>query len=476
MRSMFENNLLNADSYKASHRGFYPLGIHYMWAYMSARNPGQDKIVPIGLNHLLQDVFMNPITKADVREASRFYEAHGLPFPTDQWMTLIQQYGGFLPVRIYAASEGRPWPREVPFITVHSDGGQGWWIVPWIETLLVRLWYPTTVATNMYHLRNKLFNQMLETCDNPYLNLQHKVIDFGSRAATCKEQSALGGMAFLTMFAGTDNPLAVNCVKNYYDLMMAGYSIPATEHSVMMAWGQNRETMALDHIWDTYPDHPAVACVIDTYDALRFIREVACAPNMVEKIKGSGRTLVCRSDSGNPELLVPEILNALGEAYGFEENQRGYRVLPDCIRVLQSDGNNPDSIIQVAGAAKLAGWSLDNLSFGMGSGMMQEVKRDDLGISFKASYAERRDPNDGRREKIKMKKDSPGKVSLAGKVSAARYGHDIIMIDHLEQPRDPDEWPLEERYRTGKITYGVDNMANIRQQSTQINLFDMQWN
>src|SRR5699024_12779988 len=66
----------------------------------------------------------------------------------------------------------------------------------------------------------------------------------GSRGASSQESVALGSLAHLVNFAGTDSMTALVAASRWYymDKEIAAFSIPAAEHSTMTAWGRDGET------------------------------------------------------------------------------------------------------------------------------------------------------------------------------------------------------------------------------------------
>ena len=48
-----------------------------------------------------------------------------------------------------------------------------------------------------------------------------------------------------------------------------------------------------------------------------------------------GNVLVVRPDSGDPATVVLQLLEIFGEKFGITINQKGYKVLPQYIRILQ---------------------------------------------------------------------------------------------------------------------------------------------
>ena len=82
-----------------------------------------------------------------------------------------------------------------------------------------------------------------------------------------------------------------------------------------------------------------------------------------------------------------EVIEGLMKYYGYTVNDAGYKTLPDCIRVIQGDGINKDSIKQILANLDKAKLSLDNIAFGMGGALLQQLDRDTLQWAMKTSYA-----------------------------------------------------------------------------------------
>ena len=52
----------------------------------------------------------------------------------------------------------------------------------------------------------------------------------------------------------------------------------------------------------------------------------------------SGNVVVIRPDSGDPATVVCKLLNILGDKFGTSTNDKGFKVLPPYLRILQGDG------------------------------------------------------------------------------------------------------------------------------------------
>ncbi len=56
---------------------------------------------------------------------------------------------------------------------------------------------------------------------------------------------------------------------------------------------------------------------------------------VVERGERGAGPLVIRPDSGDPATVVVKVLETLGDKFGTTLNSKGYKVLPDYLRVIQ---------------------------------------------------------------------------------------------------------------------------------------------
>lgn len=118
-------------------------------------------------------------------------------------------------------------------------------------------------------------------------------------------------------------------------------------------------------------------------------------------------------NSGEPSEVLPRILDILGDRFGHTRNAKGYKVLNPKVRVIQGDGIDANSLLPIMRSVLKAGWSMDNLAFGSGGGLLQKVNRDTQKFAFKCSAVK----IDGQwREVLKDPVTDPGKKSKAGRL------------------------------------------------------------
>lgn len=377
-----ENLILLTDSYKVSHYRQYPPNTAVIQSYFESRLGARyPKTTFFGLQYLIERHLMKPVTMMDIEEAKLVTEKHfGQPMLNeDGWRRIVQKHHGLLPLRIRAVKEGSQWPTGSVLMTVENTDPECFWLTNYLETLLVQVWYPSTVCTQSREMKKTLLRYLHRT-GNPEL-VGFKLHDFGFRGSTSVESSAIGGAAHLVNFQGTDTLSAVMLAREYYDCEMAGFSIPAAEHSTITSWGQEGEVDAYRNMLEQYPG--MVAVVSDSWDIRQAVQQHWGKTLKAQVLQHKG-TVVIRPDSGNPEQMVVDVLNGLGKAFGYEKNEKGYKVLNPKVRVIQGDGIDPVSMEGVLIAMTAEGWSTDNIAFGSGGGLLQKVNRDTQRFAFKA--------------------------------------------------------------------------------------------
>ncbi|WP_045760490.1 nicotinate phosphoribosyltransferase [Xanthomonas albilineans] len=380
------NLLLNTDSYKASHWLQYPPGTDATFFYVESRGGVYDRTVFFGLQSILKEALGRAITHADIDEARDLFAVHGEPFNEAGWRDIVDRLGGHLPIRIRAVPEGSVVPTHNALMTIESTDARAYWVPSYLETLLLRVWYPVTVATVSWHAKQTIRQFLERTSDDPDGQLPFKLHDFGARGVSSLESAAIGGAAHLVNFLGTDTVSGLLLARAHYHEPIAGYSIPAAEHSTITSWGRAHEVDAYRNMLAQFGKPGAVVAVVsDSYDIFHAIRAY-WGGALREQVIASGATVVIRPDSGDPVAVVHQCLELLDEAFGHRVNDKGYKVL-NHVRVIQGDGVNPISIRAILERITSAGYATDNLAFGMGGALLQRLDRDTQKFALKCSAA-----------------------------------------------------------------------------------------
>jgi nicotinamide phosphoribosyltransferase len=380
------NPILKADSYKASHFNQYPAKATRLSSYIEPRGGDFDQAVFFGLQAFIKSNLLTPITKADIDYAEELITSHGEPFFREGWERILNEFGGYLPVTIEAVPEGTVMGTSQVQVQLVCENDFVW-LGSYIETALLRaIWYPSTVASLSRKMKGHIYEGLKLTSDDPDGQIGFKLHDFGARGATSSEAAMLGGMGHLVNFMGTDTLEAVWGARRFYNERMAGFSIPATEHSTMTSWTRSGEVHAYSNLLDNYPKG-IVACVSDSYNVFDAVRHI-WGGVLKERVLSRDGTLVIRPDSGNPTTMVLDLIEIAMDAFGHSVNGKGFRVLPAQVRFIQGDGMDEKTIPQLIANAYERGISVDNFAMGMGGGLLQKVNRDTMRYAMKANAVE----------------------------------------------------------------------------------------
>ena len=439
-----KNIILNTDSYKASHYLQYPPKTEYISSYIEARGGEYKKVLFFGLQAFIKEYLLNPITQKDIDEANEIITAHGLPFNKEGWEYILKEHNGYLPIEISALKEGMIVPLQCPLVQVVNTDSKVPWITSYLETALLRaVWYPTTVATLSYSIKEIIKEYLDATSDNAKDELPFKLHDFGARGVSSQESAVLGGMAHLVSFKGSDTLSAIVAAKRYYNADMAGFSIPASEHSTMTAWQKEGEADAYENMINRFAKEGKIFAVVsDSYDIYNAVTNI-WGKKLKEKVKKSGATLVIRPDSGKPQEVVLEVMKRVYKEFGGYKNSKGYIVLDDCVRIIQGDGVNKNSIKEILEILKKEGFSAENIAFGMGGALLQGVSRDDFKFAMKASAI-----------RVNNKWRDIYKEPITDKTKSSKRGRLVVLKDFTTIKYE--EWKIEENlllpvFKEGKL-------------------------
>ncbi|KHJ82834.1 nicotinate phosphoribosyltransferase, (NAPRTase) family, partial [Oesophagostomum dentatum] len=232
----------------------------------------------------------------------------------------------------------------------------------------------------------QLIAKYLDATSDSLESLPFKLHDFGYRGCTSVESAGIGAAAHLVNFLGTDTIAGLQMCRKYYSCEMAGFSIPATEHSTITTWKKSGELAAYRNMLKQYPKG-MVSVVSDSYDVYHAVSTIWGEELHDEVVaRGERGCLVIRPDSGDPIKVLVKVLTLLEEKFPVTKNSKGYKVLPPYLRVIQGDGINYESTGAILEALKQAGWSTDNVAFGAGGALLQRIDRDTQKCAFKCSH------------------------------------------------------------------------------------------
>ena len=381
-----------------------------------------DRMVFFGLSDYIRNNLTKPITTKDIDAAEEFMataHAFGGPLNFDRtvWDRGVNEFGGYLPIRIEALPEGSTfYPGEVPVQVTSLAEGFGE-VAALVEANLVGMVsVASTRATMERHLLERIKEYARE--DDPaasdaeiLFRAQLMVHDFGMRSSSSSEESEVLGKAHLLSFPGTDTFNAAYQAFVQNDEQRVGSSILALAHRTVQ--GAKRQTAAFARIRKAAGTGGIAAYVSDCYNFHAAIRE-EILPLALEAARTDGATLVPRPDSGNYLENVMYIVNTARE-HGLSKEQANGRAAMTNMRFIQGDSMNWKKMKAVMDELRNSGYSPVNCGiFGVGGWLRNIPNRDTLSVAYKLmAKGEEQEP-------VVKLSDTRIKMSVSGPVYTLR--------------------------------------------------------
>ena len=503
-----ENPLLALDCYKMGHMSQFKPGTEFGYSYYCHRSDRYfNKGIFFGLQYYLKQYLSTKLTREMGEEFIEVYNNVLGECPEDikhKIMGLCDL--GYFPLEIKALPEGTIVPTKVPCFTIKNTVKGYHWVVGFVESLLLKVWYPSTVTTSSRQYKemiDKFFERSVD--EEMYVLKDFMVHDFGYRGDSSEEGAALSGCCHLLNFVGSDTIPALSFTKKFYNADTSNImkSVPASEHSVACSFGADGEVEYIQNMLDLYPEG-IVSIVSDQYDVYRFFNEYI--RSFKEQILNRNGTTVLRPDSGSQYHVIcgyktksinlnkvgllnkvisdsawivkntnddyeafettdghfvsysgkalskEEVvgcLRILDDIFGSTLNKKGFKVLNEKVGLIYGDGMYFDRYEKIQNRIMEMGFSAQNLIIGVG-GILRNYSRDTLGSAIKSTWIEA----NGTAYNIFKNPitDDGTKKSACGllKVTNHPYTGEIIMLDEVE-PHQEEEGLLETVFENGKL-------------------------
>lgn len=501
-RQMEDNFILMTDSYKMTHWALLPPGLKEMYSYLESRGGDMQKVVFFGLQYYLKKYMCGVrITPEKIAEAHDVNIKHfGFDcFDRQLWTNIVERHGGRLPLEIKAVPEGTVMDiRNVMMTVRNTDHDHCAQLTGITETLLMKVWATCTVASYALTIMEEIRRGWRETSDIPEFLLKFLHHDFGYRGCSSEESARLLSAAAMVVFEGTDTLGGIKLLRDYYHCEMAGYSVIASEHSVVCSFGPDDDDEfeyyrnAIQEVIRKFPHVTIISLVADTNNVWRSARVIL--PKMREFFHGVMNAdglpikVVLRPDSGSPldvlfgftdagelkkQLEICEsrghgttahdlrigVFGILFEEFGSRINSKGYKTFLAHEGLLQGDGVNRELIKAVH--ARMEELKIDKCAivFGSGGKYLQFHDRDEMKFAIKATHIVDA-AGDGRAIKKNPVTDS-GKASKSGYLKLTFDGKVHRTISSLEDGYDEAEDILRPVFLNGELL--VDQtMAEVR--------------
>lgn len=475
--------MILCDFYKISHREQYPEKTEYVystWTPRESRIEGIEQVLIFGhqgfIKEYLIDFFQSHFFSKPKNEVIAAYSriiksTLGVEEPPTKHIEELHDLG-YLPLSIKSLPEGTLVPIRTPVLTIINTDPRFFWLTNYIETLASsELWMSSTSATIAFQYRKILNKYANETgADLGFVPFQGH--DFSMRGMGGLHSSMLSGLGHLLSFVGTDTIPAIYRAEKYYNANVEkeiiGTSIPATEHSVMCANGQDERTVFKRLLTEVYPNG-FLSVVSDTWDFWNIVGNVL--PEMKSLIMKRNGKLVIRPDSGDPVKIIcgdvesdnifakKGLIESLWDIFGGTENEKGFKVLDSHIGAIYGDSITLKRCESICALLKKKGFASTNVVYGIGSYTYQYNTRDTFGFALKSTAC----VIDGQEFRLfkNPKTDSGVKKSQKGRVAVFQENGKIL---HKEEYGLKDQIAgdlLQEVFRNGKILVD-ESLTDIR--------------
>lgn len=474
---------LNTDGYKVGHAMLYPKGTQFVYETLVPRDntyfPWDDKMVVFGYEYfvykLVKDWSVNFFDKPWEQLEPDFKIIRSMFGTENVYKEMVRRFKALhehqrLPIEIKLLPEGSLVPMRVPVFTIKNTHPDFFWLPGYLETTLLANTFVTSTNASIARQFRKIGDIYAELTADSKDFLDFQFHDFSQRGQHGDQAAVLSGLAHLTSFNGTDVIPAVVEARDIWGEEVGG-TILATEHSVMEAYGTDQEE-AYEQLLAENPNG-ILSVVSDTYDYWEVIDEVL--PALYDNIMRREGKLVIRLDSlaeerkdhdriETPQQLVVETLKALWETFGGTTNSKGFKVLDSHVGVLHGKGVTLDNIELFMKDIKEAGFSTENVVFGIGAYNYSLMSsRDSFGQALKASVAiingvEKHIFKKPKSEAEAFKASPKGAVIVKGESSS----YEVVDRLTIEEAELSDENQLKLFFKDGWLVRPTTSILQVR--------------
>ena len=303
------------------------------------------------------------------------------------WEHILQVHGGRLPVVIRAVPEGTAVPGHNVLMTIENTDPACYWLPNYLETLLVQVWYGSTVATQSREMKN--LDPELSAAHGrsrpdrfqaPRFRLSRRQQRRDGGRGRGRPPAELPGHRYLRGHRGRPRLLRradgrlLHPRRRTLDHHLLGpratKSTPCGTCSSNFPAGTGRRgERQLRRFRGVREDLGP--------DAARQRARPRRLPGDPARLGRSAHRAGLRP--------ARACWTFWPRRFGYTVNAKGYKVLNPHVRIIQSDGVDFEMLDRILYAMQKAGFSADNIAFGSGGGLLQKLNRDTLKFAFKCA-------------------------------------------------------------------------------------------
>jgi len=388
-------------------------------------SPADERIVFAGLQPLVDQLFYEPITHEEIDETVAFLKGRKVKndgtfadfeFPEALWRRVVDEKGGWLPLRVEGMPEGSVvYPHE-PFLRVTATETGFGPLVPWFESTLLHVWAATERLTAARHFLKHTFELIRRyepetVSDEECLFFARVMIhDFGDRAGASPMESELVSRVHNYVWFGTDTFRAA--YQNWKNGAPAafGSSVKALAHRIVQGYAE--ETDCYNTMYHSADGNELLSMVGDCYDYWSALEKdlIPLALKAKNSATDNANTIVARPDSGDSVDMVLGTLQRAHAAGLMEDHLCAdgiTRHVATNLRYIVGNGESFDSVLQITNAALDAGFVPWRCGiYGIGGHLRNNINRDHMSTKFALCAV-----GEDERPVIKLS-NTPGKQTL----------------------------------------------------------------
>jgi len=413
-------------------------------------NEGDNRIIFSGLSRILDYLFYEPVTHAEIDETKRFLEHaratkngyQNMYFPEALWRLIVDKYNGRPPIKITGLPEGSVvYPNE-PVLMVESmdeefEMGE---IAAWFESTFIKVWSSTQMVTQLMHWLEYWKGLVRYVYGNTISEEQITFLaslclhNFGCRAGMVPQESEWMGADALYVFPGTDTfSGAYQAWKNADEQSGFFGSVYALAHRNVQGWDKEEDAYkALFNVSKAGDFDSMVADCYNYFDGTEQHILPLAKKSHEEKLD---ITVVDRPDSGDAKeqvLWMCKLAHKHGLSIVEQILKREWR-FPTTMKFIEGDSMTFKKMKEINEDLLLHGfppfaWGL----YGVGGGL-RKIFRDDYSTKFALCAMGKA------KEPVCKFSETLGKTTLPGPFKVLRSKEALESKKTVVFPHEPGE-------------------------------------
>ena len=370
-------------------------------------NENDSRYILSGFSRIIDNLFFKPITMEEILETDKFLEfakvtTKGLVrfnYPRELWVSIVENYGGRIPIEIKALPDGSVFYPHEPFAEIRNLPKGFGVLAAWFESKILQVWASTEMTTQIEHwmlyYKDLLDNVYADTMSEADKDFTARLMlhNFGDRAGICQQESEWLGETVTLSVAGTDTfSGGYSAWKNSNEQAGVALSVAALAHRNVESYPTEFECFRA--LYNNLKNNEIGSFVADCND---FFKAVATIDNGIvhpdcllglaleSKATGNGKIVVARPDSG---IAVDQVLwlCRLAKEHGlYREIVVGDKTWYGAtfLKFIEGDGMKWETMKEINAALLAEGflpweWGL----YGVGGGLRNDIKRDNGSFKY----------------------------------------------------------------------------------------------